>query len=249
MTRYWLLVNLTHSGVNDVEFNGITLTNKLTLDNDSFVIEKNSITGSFTQTGNIITSVDSVFTHNGNMSVGNILTAKKIISEVTQSSTIFESGSTLFGDSSDDLHSRTGSLSMSGSTIDLNNFNVTEISNDTTLTDESTTSIVTENATKTYLDNQTNSFQTYARKSFAHTGSFVSVSTASFTAISASAPSGFTSTSEDDFMFFINGVIAEHDALTIEQSGSVLLLKVDNNSVGYDLRQSDEIIGFGKFNS
>ena len=50
-------------------------------------------------------------------------------------------------------------------------------------------------------------------------------------------------------MFFINGVITEHDALTIQQSGSVLLLKVNNDSVGYDLKQSDEIIGFGKFNS
>ena len=70
---------------------------------------------------------------------------------------------------------------------------------------------------KTYLDNQTDDFQTYQRKSFAHTGSFVSVSTASFTAISASAPTGYTATSEADFMFFVNGAIAEYDALTEEQ--------------------------------
>ena len=77
----------------------------------------------------------------------------------------------------------------------------------------------------------------------------MTTSTASFSALTASAPTGFTATTEDDFMFFINGVITEHDALTIQQSGSVLLLKVNNDSVGYDLKQSDEIIGFGKFNS
>ena len=233
----------------NVEFADITLTDKLTLDNDTFIIRKNVITGSFTHTGNLITSVDNTFVHNGDMSIGNILTAKKITTEVSQSVTLFESGSTLFGDSVDDIHSRTGSLSMSGSTIGLNNFDVTEISNDTTLGDSSVTALVTENVVKTYLDDQTDDFQTYQRKSFAFTGSFVSVSTASFTATSASAPSGYTATTEADFMFFVNGVIAEYDALTIQQSGSIFLLKVDNDSIGYDLQTSDEIVAFGKFNS
>ena len=233
----------------NVEFADITLTDKLTLDNDTFIIRKNVITGSFTHTGNLITSIDNTFVHNGDMSIGNILTAKKITTEVSQSVTLFESGSTLFGDSVDDIHSRTGSLSMSGSTIGLNNFDVTEISNDTTLGDSSVTALVTENVVKTYLDDQTDDFQTYQRKSFAFTGSFVSVSTASFTATSASAPSGYTATTEADFMFFVNGVIAEYDALTIQQSGSIFLLKVDNDSIGYDLQTSDEIVAFGKFNS
>ena len=233
----------------NVEFADITLTDKLTLDNDTFIIRKNVITGSFTHTGNLITSVDNTFVHNGDMSIGNILTAKKITTEVSQSVTLFESGSTLFGDSVDDIHSRTGSLSMSGSTIGLNNFDVTEISNDTTLGDSSVTALVTENVVKTYLDDQTDDFQTYQRKSFAFTGSFVSVSTASFTATSASAPSGYTATTEADFMFFVNGVIAEYDALTIQQSGSLFLLKVNNDSIGYDLQTSDEIVAFGKFNS
>ena len=233
----------------NVEFTDITLTDKLTLDNDTFIIRKNVITGSFTHTGNIIISIDNTFVHNGDMTIGNILTAKKIVTEVTQSVTLFESGSTLFGDSLDDIHSRTGSLSMSGSIIGLNNFDVTEISNDTTLGDSGGTSIVTENAVKTYLDEGAGVFQTYQRKSFAHTGSFVSVSTASFTATTASAPTGYTATSEDDFMFFVNGAIAEYDALTVQQTGSLFLLKVDNASIGYDLKISDEIVAFGKFNS
>ena len=231
----------------NVEFADITLTDKLTLDNDTFIIRKNVITGSFTHTGNIITSND--FIHNGDMTVGNILTAEKIISEVTQSATFFESGSTLFGDSLDDIHSRTGSLSISGSSISLNYDSVTEISNDTTLADEDSTSIVTENAFKTYFSDQTTNFQRYQRKSFAHTGSFISVSTASFAAVTASAPSGFTATSENDFIFFNNGQIMEHDAITIEQSGSEFLVQVNNNSIGYDLKNSDEIVAFGKFDN
>jgi len=233
----------------NVEFADITLTDKLTLDNDTFIIRKNVITGSFTHTGNIITSIDNDFIHNGDMAIGGILTAEKIVTEVSQSVTLFESGSTQFGNTLDDTHQRTGSLSMSGSTIGLNNFDVTEISNDTTLGDSGGTSIVTENAVKTFLDEGAGVFQTYQRKSFAHTGSFVSVSTASFTATTASAPTGYTATTEADFMFFVNGVIAEYDALTIQQSGSIFLLKVDNDSIGYDLQTSDEIVAFGKFNS
>jgi hypothetical protein len=41
----------------------------------------------------------------------------------------------------------------------------------------------------------------------------------------------------------------EHDALTIEQSGSVFLLQVDTDGIGYDLESDDEIIAIGKFNS
>ena len=63
----------------NVEFADITLTDKLTLDNDTFIIRKNVITGSFTHTGNLITSIDEVFVHNGNMTVGNILTAEKLL--------------------------------------------------------------------------------------------------------------------------------------------------------------------------
>ena len=230
-----------------VVFNSINTSDKVNIDNGSLILTNSGITGSFTQVGN--QGITSDITVTGNVTVKGILTAETITSEVSQSVTLFKSGSTQFGDTSDDTHQRTGSLSMSGSTIGLNNFDVTEISNDTTLADEGTTNIVTENAVKTYLDNQTDDFQTYQRKSFAHTGSFVSVSTASFTAISASAPTGYTATSEADFMFFVNGAIAEYDALTIQQTGTSFLLKVNNNSIGYDLQSSDEIVAFGKFNS
>ena len=230
-----------------VVFNSITTTDRVNIDNGALLLTNSGITGSFTHVGN--QSITSGLTVSDNATVRGILTAEKIVTEVSQSVTLFESGSTQFGNTLDDTHQRTGSLSMSGSTIGLNNFDVTEISNDTTLGDSGGTSIVTENAVKTYLDEGAGVFQTYQRKSFAHTGSFVSVSTASFTATTASAPTGYTATTEADFMFFVNGVIAEYDALTIQQSGSSFLLKVDNDSIGYDLRSGDEIVAFGKFNS
>ena len=73
--------------------------------------------------------------------------------------------------------------------------------------------------------------------------------TASFNAVTASAPAGLTDTSEHDFLFFINGQYMEHDAIEIQQADSTFLLKVDSDSIGYDLESDDEILAWGKFNS
>jgi hypothetical protein len=35
----------------------------------------------------------------------------------------------------------------------------------------------------------------------------------------------------------------------VQQSGTSFLLKVNNDSIGYDLQSGDEIVAFGKFNS
>ena len=64
--------------------------------------------------------------------------------------------------------------------------------------------------------------------------------------VTASSPSGLTSTSEDDFVFFINGQYMEHDALTISQVDSTFQLNVDTGSIGYELESDDEIIAYGK---
>ena len=234
------------STTSNVIFNKLT-TNPVIIDNGTLRLDNNMISGSFTQTGNF--KVSSNFIYNGDLSVGGKLTAEKIESELTQSATIYESGSSLFGDTITDTHYITGSLFSTGS-LTLNASNgIKEISNDTSLTDESSTAFVTENAVKNYIDDNTDDFQSYSRKSFAHTGSFVSVSTASFTTVTASAPTGHTDTTVNDFMFFLNGMIMENDSLGIEQSGSTFLLRVNNNTVGYNLESADEIVGFGKFNS
>jgi len=229
----------------DVIFSEITASS-VTIDNGNLRLNSNTITGSFTQTGNLI--VSSNFTNNGNLTVDGTLTAEKIESALTQSVTLFESGSTVFGDTLDDNHYLTGSMLTTGS-LTLNAYKITEISDDTTLADSSTTATVTENAIETYATLNTKTINTYQRKSFAHTGSFVSVSTASFSALSASAPSGYTGTTVNDFMFFLNGAIMENDSLNIEQSSSIFLLKVNNSTLGYNLEVADEIVSFGKFNS
>ena len=230
-----------------VVFDTITPTNIVNIDNGALILSNSGITGSFTHTGN--QNISSNLVVEGNLNIDGILTAEKVETEVSQAVTLFESGSTRFGDTLDDELLMTGSMFSSGSLTLNGGLSAIEFSSDTTMTDKSATSIVTENVMKTYTDTHAGDEQTYVRKSFAHIGAFVSSATASFNAITASAPNSMTATSEQDFMFFINGNIAEHDALSIQQNGSNLLLKINNNSVGYDLESTDEIVAFGKFNS
>jgi len=233
------------STTSDVTFNSVSASSFTIGDttfNDGLITADNiGVSGSFTTTGTL--------TVNGNATIKGTLTAQEIKTEFVSASIMFSSGSTKFGDDTTDTHNFTGSLNISGS-LSMNNYSVTEISNDTALTDSSATALVTENASKTYIDNQTDSQQAYLRKQFVKTASSISIpSTASFSAVTASAPSSLTSTTENDFIFFINGQYMEHDAITIQQSSTTLLLKVDNNSIGYDLESDDEILAIGKFNS
>ena len=55
------------------------------------------------------------FTFGKNLTVQGTLTAQQFVTEYVTSSVIFESGSTKFGDTSDDKHSFTGTLSVTGS--------------------------------------------------------------------------------------------------------------------------------------
>ena len=215
---------------------------------DSTTYDGGSITGDINITGSVTTTGN--FTVNGNATIAGTLTAQEFHTEFVSASIIYSSGSTKFGDTQDDTHHFTGSLLMTGSLALNASSNMVEISNDTSLADSSATSLVTENAVKTYVDDNTTTQQAYLRKQYFKTTSSITVpATASFTAVTASAPSGMTATSENDFIFFINSQYMEHDALEIEQSGSVLLLKVDNDSIGYDLELDDEILAIGKFNS
>ena len=247
-TEITIAINQAVESSSNVQFADLT-ANPFIIDNSTLVLNRNyiSASGEVTQTGDFL--VSSFVSHSGDFTVGGSVTAQTLEARLTRSFTLFESGSTLFGDTTDDTHQFSGSVVNSGSYTLNSSDTMTEISNDTSLTDGSSTSFVTEKAVKTYVDNQTDDFNSYVRKCFTHTGSFVSVSTASFTATTASAPSGITSTNEDDFMFFINGAIAENDALTVQQSGSIFYLKVNNNSIGYDLQNIDEIVAWGKFNS
>ena len=263
-------VSLSNDGI---DFNASTPINQnITVGNDirtTGKVEFNAVTSSgynlsgytlladrwasdFTAGGTIRVTGD--LTIPGNASVGVKVTAEKITSELTSSGTIFASGSTQFGDTIDDIHYFTGSVYQSGS-FSLLGYSVDEISNDTTLTDNSSTALMTESASKAYTDVELGSSgeptatDSYIRKSYNKTASSVSNNTASFTAVTASAPGSVTATSEADYLFFNNGQVMEHDALQIQQSGSTFMLIVNPNSIGYNLSSDDEIKAWGKFNA
>jgi hypothetical protein len=158
----------------------------------------------------------------GNVTIKGDLTAQSYTSELVTSTILYESGSTKFGDDVGDTHQMTGSVSISGSLL----LNGTAVGTSVTTFDE------------------------YTRKQFVKRNTtLIGDSTASFSAVTASAPSGMTATTEDDFLFFLNGQYMEHDALTIQQATSTFYLKVDTDSIGYVLESDDEIIAWGKFNA
>ena len=231
----------------NVTFNQLTASNSVQIGDSSTPYSSTGISGSIDVTGSLETTGN--LTVQGNTTINGTLTANEFHTTFTSASIILASGSTRFGDTLDDTHEFTGSVDVTGS-FSLNGYSVNEISNDTALTDGSATTLITENAIKTYITDNVTDSATYLRKNFfKSSASITNATTASFTAVTASAPSGLTSTTENDFVFFINGQYMEHNALAIQQKGSSLELHVHTGSIGYILESDDEILSVGKFNS
>ena len=237
----------TVTSSSNVQFSAVTSSALLLGENtisSTGVSQDWSVTGSLTTNSNLIVA--------GNTTIGGTLTAQEFHTEFVSASIMFSSGSTQFGDGLVDTHYFTGSMYVSGS-WNINGYSINEISNDVLLADSSSTALVTERAVKQYVDTtatDVGGFSTYLRKQYVKISTtLVNSSTASFTAVTASAPDGLTSTTEHDFLFFINGQYMEHDALAIQQAASTFYLKVDTDSIGYELESDDEILGWGKFNS
>ena len=79
--------------------------------NHDLILKKGNVSGSAFSTGsfgNLNISSDASIT--GDMVIGGKLTAEQFHTEITSASIIFASGSTIFGDTSDDTHEFTGSL-------------------------------------------------------------------------------------------------------------------------------------------
>ncbi len=246
-----------------VTFKSIELSSNDAVDVSSgkWLIKKNSgvvrfqPTGSLKVTGSLGTDQLNV---EGNFDIGGKVTADKINSSNISASVVFQSGSTKFGDSGDDNHPFTGSLSIlnslevSGST----NYKITEIRNEARPSSPFSTQPVTEFAARNILA-PFSANQLYNRKCFAKVATSLTTDSVTFNAVTASAPrSEDTSlfeqlpiTSVNDFMFFRNGMLMENDALTITQNGSELLLQLDTPNLGYTLVDDDEIVAWGKFNS
>ena len=205
---------------------GITITNSgVGFDGANPLEQTISIDTTSSPTFAGITTTGNITSQGDIVALGNVIAKNYIVSSsVTFQTQSFSSGSTIFGDTLSDTHQFTGSVAVTGSAT----LNGSSLATTTTIT----------------------SMDTYLRKSFVKKASSItSNSTASFTAVTASAPSGLTSTSEDDFIFFVNGQYMEHDALQIQQNGATFLLKVDTDSIGYFLESDDEIIAQGKFNA
>jgi len=83
--------------------------------NHDLILKKGDVSGSNASTGsfgNLNISSDASIT--GDMVVGGTLTAQEIHTEIESASIIFTSGSTKFGDTSDDTHEFTGSILVKG---------------------------------------------------------------------------------------------------------------------------------------
>ena len=235
----------------NVQFNTLT-ANSVQIGTGTTVISDGAIsssTGVIEITGSAI--ITGSLTVLGNVEVTGSLTADVTSTQITTRSIDYSTGSNAFGQSLSDTHEFTGSVDITGS-FELNGYSVNEISNDTALTDASQTALVTEYVlANTSVSSVSSNDINYLRKNFYKTSAGISGSnTASFAAVTASAPTGMTSTSENDFVFFINGQYMEHDAISIQQKNSTeFLLKVDTDSIGYELESNDEVLGIGKFNS
>ena len=231
----------------DVEFDTLT-TNTLNIGSATTTYTDGSISGSLSITGSA--QITGSLTVQGNLIVTGSITSSVLLEQVTTRSIDYSTGSNAFGNDMNDNHRFTGSLEVTGS-FKLNGYSVNEISNDADFTDGSATALVTEKALKDFNPSGLSTDETtYLRKQFFKTSTgIISTNTASFTATTASAPSGLTSTSKNDFVFFINGQYMEHDALAIRQTGSAFHLEVNTSSIGYSLESDDEILAIGKFNS
>ena len=233
----------------DVTFNSVESPENETLIINNEAGTQNMVLGyEFISGSNLTFTVDTMtisenFTHEDDITINGAINFVSMSAELNNSSVIFQSGSTRFGDDLNDTHSVTGSMSVSGSFI-LNGYEVSEISNNTTL-ENSATSLITENAASQSLNLSTDT--DFLRNNFAKVGT-ISNSTASFSAVTGSAGT-LTSTTKQDFQFYLNGMLLEQDALTIQQSSSVFELHMNVSSLGYNLSDSDEIVAWGKFNS
>ena len=233
----------------NVQFNDVTLSSdSLTVGtgSDVLVFSDGKIVGDVHFQQEVL-NTQNLFIIGNLIYKGNVTSSNLVIDGGNVTSSV-QTGSTKWGEDLSQKQFFTGSLDVTGSVKLNGSSTVREISNDVNATNQSQTAFVTEYATYEFLSGNKPE-RDYLRKSFVHTGSFVNSTTARFTALTASAPTGMTGTTENDFMFFINGMLIENDALTIQQSSTNLNLTLDTNSLGYTLSSQDEVIGFGKLNS
>ena len=194
----------------DVTFNSVESPENQTLIINNEAGTQNMVLGyEFISGSNLTFTVDTMtisenFTHEDDITINGAINFTSMSAELNNSSVIFQSGSTRFGDDLNDTHFVTGSMSISGS-FGLNSTDIIGISNNSDVTAARSNILITENAAKAALGGDIELNNQYMRKIFAHTGS-ISNSTASFSAVTASVDTDLTSTTKQDFQFYLNGM-------------------------------------------
>ena len=164
--------------------------------NHDLILKKGDVSGSLASTGsfgNLKISDNASVT--GDMVVGGKLTAEEFHTEITSASIIFASGSTLFGDTQDDIHRFTGSLKITGSVTALNS---------TADSSSVSTRLTTEEGNVDALQADSGSFSTRVTNLKADSGSF-STRTTTLEAASASFSTRVTTAEEELELTLISG--------------------------------------------
>jgi hypothetical protein len=236
----------------NVEFDGVSQPDSQTAiigtDENNMVLGYGFISGSNLTFTTDEQDISENYTHEDDITINGNINFFSASAEQENTVRIESSGSTKFGDTLDDLHQITGSFNVTGS-MSLNGTTISVSDNsDVSLARQDV--LVTERVGSIVLGGDTITENEYLRKVYAKKADTISNSTASFAATTASIATGMTTTSIHDFQFFINGMIMEFDALTIQQNpANEFELHINTDSLGYNLQSDDEIVAWGKFNS
>jgi len=236
----------------NVEFDGVSQPDSQTAiigtDENNMVLGYGFISGSNLTFTTDEQGISENYTHEDDITINGNINFFSASAEQENTVRIESSGSTKFGDTLDDLHQITGSFNVTGS-MSLNGTTISVSDNsDVSLARQDV--LVTERVGSIVLGGDTITENEYLRKIYAKKADTISNSTASFAATTASIATGMTTTSVHDFQFFINGMIMEFDALTIQQNpANEFELHINTDSLGYNLQSDDEIVAWGKFNS
>lgn len=235
----------------NVEFDGVSQPDSQTAiigtDENNMVLGYGFISGSNLTFTTDEQGISENYTHEDDITINGNINFFSASAEQENTVRIESSGSTKFGDTLDDLHQITGSFNVTGS-MSLNGTTISVSDNsDVSLARQDV--LVTERVGSIVLGGDTITENEYLRKIYAKKADTISNSTASFAATTASIATGMTTTSIHDFQFFINGMIMEFDALTIQQNpANEFELHINTDSLGYTLESGDEIVAWGKFN-
>jgi hypothetical protein len=146
-------------------------------DNGGITLTRNVITtGNLNVAGNL--GLGGNLNINQNLVVGGTITAQSYNTEFISASVIYDSGSTKFGDTSDDNHERTGSLLVSGSSSVIGNSYVSGIVQNALLgavTSSLITQNISQNGVNLLLSAQTASQGSINTLTFAVTSSLINI--------------------------------------------------------------------------